>query len=149
MIKHKFALSAGFALLLVGLTVPGCKPERPRPEAPHPEVSARVLGETGLEVLVAVPPGHHAYLDRGDMESLIPISFDWAPTGASPTLSASPAGERDETVGATVLRGAGRFVFESAASETLRGKSVRVQSQICNEEKGVCYRPTIQEIELL
>ncbi len=149
MIKHKFAFAAAFALLLAGLVLPGCKPERPRPDAPHPEVSARVLGETGLEVLVAVPPGHHAYLDRGDMEALIPISFDWAQTGASPTLSARPDGERDETVGATVLRGAGRFVFESAASAALRGKTVRVQSQICNEEKGVCYRPTVQEIELL
>lgn len=149
MIKHKFIFAAAFALLSAGLTLPGCKPERARPEAPHPEVTARVLGETGLEVLVAVPPGHHAYLDRGDMEVLIPISFDWALTGANPALSTRPNGERDETVGATVLRGAGRFVFESAAPETLRGKIVRVQSQICNEEKGVCYRPTVQEIELL
>ncbi|MCB1319210.1 MAG: hypothetical protein KDK34_03095, partial [Leptospiraceae bacterium] len=118
-----------------------------------PDLSARIDGNT-IAVQVRVPANHHAYLDAGRDGVLIPISFDWQPLidaallRTAPSQVTKPDGSPDDEIGATVLRGAGEFVFETAQADRLDGMSVRVRSQLCNDETGVCYRPTWQEVAL-
>jgi thiol:disulfide interchange protein DsbD len=122
-----------------------------------PEVTAEVVeGALTLDdarsatfhVVVHVPPDHHGYLDQGDEGFLIPFSFRFAPLeerGAQVVMLSHPAGERDDKVGATVLRGQGEFGFRldamGAAFAAHDALPATLRYQICNDVTNICYPP--------
>ncbi|MBX7058507.1 MAG: hypothetical protein K1X75_10620 [Leptospirales bacterium] len=144
---NRKALSIVFlSSLLAAALFPSCSPDSSSsPAAPEARISAHLRGTNQLAVTITVPPRYHAYLDAGDGNALIPVSFDWSASGLQPKPLSSPEGERDETVQARVLRGRSEFVFAADNAATASGRSVRVQTQICNEERGICYRPRWQD----
>lgn len=122
---------------------------------PQVALQAKLLSDQRLQVGVAVPKEHHIYLDQGVEGNLLPISFDWRPhiekrlLLQEPRLAAAPPGQKDEKVKATVLRGEGNFLFEAAGLERLSGKELRVRIQICDEIRGICFRPEWKEVPIL
>ncbi len=150
------ALTGLMLAALLGLSA-GCNDDSSAPassgfnDVPDVTLTGRVLADRQqIEIEVDVPSRHHAYLDSGKYENLIPIAFDWQ--AGSPELTTAPAGEQDDDVNAKVLRGKGRFVFavqaDQIAALTDASPAVRVRSQICDEDKGICYRPTWNELKL-
>ncbi|MCB1325137.1 MAG: hypothetical protein KDK35_07925 [Leptospiraceae bacterium] len=121
-------------------------------ERPRAQFVAQQAGPDTIQVTVDIPPGHHAYLDSGDRGNLVPISFDWSAVSevlpATPSLEQVPEGDRDEDVGARVLRGQSRFVFAVPDAQALKGSQIQVTSQICDEEVGLCYRPEQNELTI-
>ena len=120
------------------------------PEIPEARIEGKIDGDL-VRISVRIPEQHHAYLDKGKDGRLIPISFDWENTAdqpAAPKLQSIPKGNFDDIVEATVLRGDGEFVFEVKKASGFAGKVIKVKSQICNEVKGVCYRPKIENVVL-
>lgn len=120
--------------------------------APKASISAYQASENEVRFLIQVPAGHHAYLDKGDDDVLIPVTFYWDDLVKSgeikkvPELKEGPRGERDEDVGARVLRGTGTFIFTGESLSQTGGKSIRIRTQICDEEKGMCYRPVTAKV---
>lgn len=143
------------ALLVLGAACgddPGAPASSGFNDVPDVTLSGRILTDRQqIEIEVAVPNRHHAYLDSGIHENLIPIAFEWQGEPA-PELATAPSGEQDDEVKARVLRGTGRFVFAAGADQiaALQGANpaVRVRSQICDEDKGICYRPTWNALKL-
>lgn len=129
-----------------------------------PEVTANVIdnpipldatGSTTFRIAVRIPPDHHGYLDRGDEGTLIPLAFSFAPLeerGVRVTRISRPAGERDEKVHATVLRGQGVFAFrmatENTALPTTETIPATLRYQICNDLTNICYAPASTEVAL-
>jgi len=98
-----------------------------------------------LRVRVRVPQNHHGYLDEGDEGFFIPFEFSFDALqshGATVDVVEQPEGEREKSVGATVLRGEGEFSFRvdglSSADDALHAV---LRYQICSDMTGVCYRP--------
>ena len=120
---------------------------------PHVASSEMVLTKTGALLRVHVPANHHAYLDKGPSGAFIPVSVDWeslVKTGAiskAPALLRGPAGTLDAESGAKVLRGTGEFEYTGSLAE-LSGQSVQVRTQICDDLKGICYRPKTQTVTI-
>jgi hypothetical protein len=116
-----------------------------------PKTTASLIDNT-LKISIEVPANHHAYLDAGKDGAFIPITFDWqalvesSAISRSPVVKSSPAGVYDSESGAKLLRNSGIFTFEG--NEKLAGKSFQVRSQICDDIKGICYRPTTQSVEI-
>ena len=111
-----------------------------------PEASIRATSlDNQVTVSITIPADHHAYLNRGPQDNLIPVEFDWKPAMESgkiqqePALKSSPEGKTEEATGALVLRGTGEFVFDAAGAP--HGADLRVRTQICNEISGMCFRP--------
>lgn len=144
-VTHLWKLTAA-AALAAALAL--CSPSEHSSGPPQARISARLLATGEAAVTVTIPPRHHAYLNSGDSGSLIPVKFDWGAAAAAVEPTESPRGERDETVKALVLRGEGQFRFAIRDSAIRPGQAFRVQSQICNEERGVCYRPVWQDVVL-
>jgi thiol:disulfide interchange protein DsbD len=106
-----------------------------------------------FQILFTIPPEHHAYLDKGDEQMFIPISFD-----SNNALSAAglkidditkPAGVYDSEVKATVLRGKGEFNLTISGAKTPPEKiALAVKYQICNDITHQCYRPQTVSVEL-
>ncbi|MCE9598444.1 MAG: hypothetical protein K8S54_10790 [Spirochaetia bacterium] len=120
---------------------------------PHRTASEAVLRAKTLTISVQVPAGHHAYLDPGKDGTFIPISFQWDELlkeiglTKAPGMKTGPSGEPEAESGAKVLRGKGDFVFEGELDK-LAGKTIQIRSQICDDVKGICYRPSIQAVEI-
>ena len=132
------------AALSCGDAADDAKARATSPLVPAAEFSGRTLDDGRIQITAIIPDRHHAYLDSGDEGNLIPIFFQW--DGPAPEKVTAPPGERDEDVKARVLRGQGVFVFEPGAAGTPEG--VKVQSQVCDEDKGICYRPLWQDVSL-
>lgn len=116
---------------------------------PQPSFSA-AISDGRLNVTITVPDRHHAYLDSGREGNLIPVTFDWKSwTGeglAEPEPAGRPEGVIDEESGARILRGKGVFSFNLPADQAKQLKNFRVRVQICDEVKGVCYRPAWYDV---
>lgn len=117
-----------------------------------PEASIRAAAlPNQITVSVSIPADHHAYLNEGPHGNLIPVAFDWEPAlkagkiDSEPTLESKPEGEKEEKIGALVLRGTGEFIFQGSAKS---GAPLRVRTQICNDVTGMCFRPTWQEVSV-
>jgi thiol:disulfide interchange protein DsbD len=108
-----------------------------------------------FHIAVHVPANHHGYLDAGDEGLLIPLAFTFTSLeeqGAQVIMLSKPAGERDDKVHATVLRGQGVFGFRLDATEasipTDRALQAMLRYQICNDITNICYPPRTTPIPL-
>lgn len=141
-------------LCLLCLLVVACNSKKASPRRPQVKIQAFVKSSHQLEVSIAIPFGHHAYLNTGKTGALIPISFDWKTwlsegvIQQKPQTLSAPEGIYEELVEAQVFRNQGVFIFQTSPTDALKGKTLRVRSQICNDEIGLCYPPTYQEIEI-
>lgn len=110
--------------------------------------------KTFFTVLVTVPNGHHAYIDRGDEGFYIPIEFDFKDLekgGYKVEVAKIPEGEREEAVKATVLREEGKFVFSIEAETTTPLSKIfriEIQSQVCNDLTKICFPPRADSLPL-
>ena len=109
-----------------------------------------------LLIRVNVPKDHHAYLDKGDLGVLIPVSVDvdaLRQAGIAVRQTGAPSGERDDQIRATIFRGDGVFDFElNGTSQLAEGTArypVTVTSQLCREKAPrICYAPSRQTVEI-
>ena len=106
-----------------------------------------------FQILFTIPPEHHAYLDKGDEQMFIPISFDsnnaLSAAGLKIDNITKPTGVYDSEVKATVLRGKGEFNLTLSGTKTPPEKlALAVKYQICNDITHQCYRPQTVSVEL-
>lgn len=108
-------------------------------------------------VTLTVPQDHHAYLDAGDENIYIPVSFDvdakLAAAGLVIDKLQKPAGVYDDLVKARVLRDQGDFELQLARiagkPEPLPEKAALVvKYQLCNDLTHVCFRPKTAALDL-
>ena len=108
--------------------------------------------------ITLTPPAHyHAYLDKGVEDAYIPVTLDpknlLENKGLVVTSFALPAGEFDEEVQATVLRGTGyiNFTLDRLAGRPLSigdNETVTLRYQLCDEVSNVCFRPKTAALAL-
>ena len=117
-------------------------------DLPSAKVEAGILSD-GISFRVEIPTGHHAYVDSGSQGNLVPISFIFDESVQPvPQLRSAPTGEYDKEFEANVLRGNGIWEFSFPNPEAMKDKVVQVRSQICDEQTGICYRPTFQKLTI-
>ena len=119
----------------------------------RPSVSAEVVPGSisrrqdalSLRISVEVPGAHHGYVDKGDDGFFIPFSFsfpDFEGSGVGVEMTAAPAGTRDDSVRAQVLRGRGEFGFLVVpAPRPGTEATANLRYQICNDVTQRCYPP--------
>ncbi len=121
-----------------------------------PEIDVSVVGSNielkpgstaNFNVRIIVPKDHHAYLDKGDDGFYIPIVFDFSDivkAGYKCNIEERPEGERDEKVGAMIIRGENIYKFSiegtghSMSSDSLH---MKLSYQLCNDISNICYQP--------
>jgi len=107
-------------------------------------------------ITLTPPEHHHAYLDKGVENAYIPVTLDRKNKLEKKGLSISqftlPAGEFDELVKATVLRGKGSFSFSitslNSTLQTTETVDVALRYQLCDEITNVCFRPKTEELAI-
>lgn len=107
-------------------------------------------------ITINVPQDHHAYLNAGDENIYIPVSFDL--DAQLPTMGLriqslqTPTGNYDDVVKAQVLRGQGEFSFSliKTGDKPIKQQqqALDVKYQLCNDLTHVCYRPQTVILEL-
>lgn len=124
-------------------------------ENPTAEIHAKTLNSTfpaQFQIDFTVPPQHHAYLDKGDEQMYISITFDangaLAGTGLKIENLTKPAGVYDKEVKATVLRDTGKFDLTLSGSSNTATFPLSVKYQICNDVTHQCFRPQTVSVEL-
>lgn len=105
-----------------------------------------------FEIDFTVPPQHHAYLDKGDEQMYIPITFDANGSLASAGLKIEelkkPTGVYDAEVKATVLRDTGKFNLTISGNSNAATVPLSVKYQICNDVTHQCFRPQTVSVNL-
>jgi thiol:disulfide interchange protein DsbD len=124
-------------------------------DAPTADIQVKTLNAKSpakFEIDFTVPPQHHAYLDKGEEQMYIPISFDannaLAGFGLQIDNLKKPAGVYDEEVKATVLRDKGEFDLTLSGSANLATVPLSVKYQICNDVTHQCFRPQTVSVNL-
>ena len=108
------------------------------------------------EIALTIPEQHHAYLDKGDEQLFIPITFDTTQSlvnaGFSIERLEKPTGVYDNDVKATVLRGTGKFYLTLSASAqqlpSANSLPMSIKYQICNDITKQCFRPQTIFVDL-
>ncbi|MFI3195096.1 MAG: cytochrome c biogenesis protein CcdA [Methylococcaceae bacterium] len=108
------------------------------------------------QISLSIPQDHHAYLNAGDENIYIPVSFDTDAQlpimGLTIQSLQPPAGNYDDLVKAQVLRGRGEFVFTLTQTGDKpiqhHQQPLAVKYQLCNDLTHVCYRPQTVRLEL-
>ncbi len=108
------------------------------------------------QLTFTVPADHHAYLDTGDENIYIPVTFDpsskLAASGLAIAKLEKPVGIHDDLVKANVLRDKGDFILELAETGTkpssLTATDLEITYQMCNELTNVCFRPQNTSVNL-
>ena len=104
------------------------------------------------QINFSVPAEHHAYLDKGDEQMFIPISFDVNGTLANAGLKVDklekPVGIYDEAVKATVLRDTGTFDLVLSGVANTPTFPLAIKYQLCNDVTHQCFRPQTVSVEL-
>ncbi len=148
-----------FVIFLIFLAVTGifyCKKKNSSQISWNPEITANLENDK-INIKIQIPRDHHAYLDSGKDNNLIPIQFDWNEflqkkiLPKEPNLIVSPEGEWDTEVQATVLRNTGMYEFQidkNLNKDKLKEAYLKIKIQICNEISGICYRPQIYEVKI-
>lgn len=135
----------------------GCSKSKNAKEEVLPEAKIyHSVEDTKIIFKIEIPKDHHAYLDSGKENNLIPIQFDWQDLiqkqilKEEPKVLAKPKGEYDKEVQATVLRNIGEYAFQitNEEKEKIKNQIVQIKIQICNEVTGICFRPKIYKIQL-
>lgn len=105
-----------------------------------------------FQIDFVVPAEHHAYLDKGDEQMYIPITFDTngglAGAGLKIDELKKPAGVYDSEVKATVLREKGEFLLSLSGSVNAATVPLSVKYQICNDVTHQCFRPQTVSVDL-
>ena len=124
-------------------------------DAPTAEIKVKTLNTTfpaQFQIDFTVPAEHHAYLDKGDEQMYIPITFDangaLAGSGLKIDDLKKPAGIYDAEVKATVLRDKGEFLLTLSGSTNVATFPLAVKYQICNDVTHQCFRPQTVSIDL-
>jgi thiol:disulfide interchange protein DsbD len=108
------------------------------------------------EIAITIPDQHHAYLDKGDEQLFIPITFDTTQSLANAGFSIEklekPTGLYDNDVKATVLRGTGKFYLTLSTlaqqAPTANSVPISIKYQICNDITKQCFRPQTTFVDL-
>jgi thiol:disulfide interchange protein DsbD len=123
--------------------------------APTADIQVKTLKTNSpaqFEIDFTVPAEHHAYLDKGDEQMYIPISFDTnvglAGVGLKIDDLKKPAGVYDNEVKATVLRNTGEFLLTLSGSANSETVPLSVKYQICNDVTHQCFRPQTVSVDL-
>jgi thiol:disulfide interchange protein DsbD len=123
--------------------------------APTADIQVKTLKTNSpaqFEIDFTVPAEHHAYLDKGDEQMYIPISFDTnvglVGVGLKIDDLKKPAGVYDNEVKATVLRNTGEFLLTLSGSANSETVPLSVKYQICNDVTHQCFRPQIVSVDL-
>lgn len=123
------------------------------PGPQRPSVSAEVVrGSTvrrpdslSLRISVEVQGAHHGYIDKGDDGFFIPFSFsfpDFEGSGVGVEMTDAPAGTRDDSVRAQVLRGRAEFGFLLVPAPRPGTEAIaNLRYQICSDLTQRCYPP--------
>lgn len=124
-------------------------------DMPTATVQAKTLNANypaQFQIDFIVPPDHHAYLDKGDEQMYIPITFDangaLAEVGLKIENLTKPVGVYDSEVKATVLRDKGEFNLTLSGSAHVETFPLAVKYQICNDITHQCFRPQTVSIDL-
>jgi len=107
-------------------------------------------------ITLTIPQDHHAYLNAGDKNIYIPVSFDAGGQLASVGLAIdhlqAPTGIYDDLVKAQVLREQGDYslALKQTQAGLLNTKTIPldVKYQLCNDLTHVCFRPQTAQIDL-
>jgi thiol:disulfide interchange protein DsbD len=128
-----------------------------------PEIDASLVGskivlksdsKAHFNIQIVIPKDHHAYLDKGDDGFFIPIEFDFTDienAGYECKIEEGPEGEREEKVGATVLRGKNTYSFSIEGIEHFLASSnlqIKLSYQLCNDISNICYPPATVSISI-
>ncbi len=126
-----------------------------------PEIDASLVGsniefksgsKVNFNIRIIIPKDHHAYLDKGDDGFFIPIEFDFTDivnAGYKCKTEEGPEGEREERVGATVLRGKNTYSFsieDAGHSLSINDLQIKLSYQLCNDISNICYPPATVSI---
>jgi thiol:disulfide interchange protein DsbD len=124
-------------------------------DAPTADIKVKTLNANfpaQFQIDFTVPTEHHAYLDKGDEQMYIPITFDvnGALAGAGLKIDKldKPAGVYDAEVKATVLRNTGEFSLTLSGSANVATFPLAVKYQICNDVTHQCFRPQTVSVDL-
>ena len=124
-------------------------------DAPTATIQVKTLKATSpaqFEIDFTVPAQHHAYLDKGDEQMYIPITFDangeLAGKGLKIDELKKPEGVYDAEVKATVLRDRGEFLLTISGSANSATVPFSVKYQICNDVTHQCFRPQTVSVDL-
>ncbi|MEI6745217.1 MAG: protein-disulfide reductase, partial [Methylococcaceae bacterium] len=108
-------------------------------DAPTADIKVKTLNANfpaQFQIDFTVPVEHHAYLDKGDEQMYIPITFDANDSLAGAGLKIDdlkkPEGVYDAEVKATVLRDTGKFNLTISGSPNAASFPLAVKYQICN-----------------
>ncbi|MEY4768297.1 MAG: hypothetical protein RL637_936 [Pseudomonadota bacterium] len=126
---------------------------------PEASVQAHLVDETWpvhYNLVLIVPPDHHAYLDEGAEKAYLPVAVEFADAVTATALAIhkvdKPLGEYDKEVKATVLRGRGVFAIWLAQNpnQKLSSNTVKlaVNYQLCNDVTHECFRPKMTAVSL-
>ncbi len=105
-----------------------------------------------FNIRLVIPKDHHAYLDKGDDGFFIPIEFDFTGIGNAGyecKIEEGPEGEREDKVGATVLRGENTYSFSIEGighSQTSSNLQIKLSYQLCNDISNICYPPATTSV---
>ncbi|MDD5754473.1 MAG: cytochrome c biogenesis protein CcdA, partial [Methylococcales bacterium] len=124
-------------------------------DAPTANIQVKTLNANfpaHYKIDFTVPAEHHAYLDKGDEQMYIPITFDANGTLAGAGLKIEkldkPVGVYEEAVKATVLRDTGEFLLTLSGSANIATFPLSVKYQLCNDVTHQCFRPQIVSVDL-
>jgi thiol:disulfide interchange protein DsbD len=124
-------------------------------DAPTADIKVKTLNATfpaQFQIDFTVPAQHHAYLDKGDEQMYIPITFDvnGALAGAGLKIDElkKPVGIYEAEVKATVLRDTGEFLLTLSGSANVATFPLAVKYQICNDVTHQCFRPQTTSVDL-
>jgi thiol:disulfide interchange protein DsbD len=122
-------------------------------DAPMADIHVKTLkANSQFQIDFTVPAEHHAYLDKGDEQMYIPITFDanggLAGAGLKIDELKKPAGVYDAEVKATVLREKGEFLLTLSGSANAATVPLSVKYQICNDVTHQCFRPQTVSVDL-
>ncbi|TAL43947.1 MAG: thioredoxin family protein [Methylovulum sp.] len=107
-------------------------------------------------ITLTIPQDHHAYLNAGDKNIYIPVSFDaggqLANAGLAIDQLQAPTGIYDDLVKAQVLREQGDYslALKQTQAGLLNTKTIplNVKYQLCNDLTHVCFRPQTAQVDL-
>ena len=108
------------------------------------------------QITLTPPAHHHAYLDKGVENAYIPVTLDrknkLEKQGLSVSAFTFPAGEFDDLVKATVLKGKGEFLFSivplNATVQISEPIEIALRYQLCDEVTHVCFRPKTEKLAI-